>query len=591
MKDIFRIGREAAEAGAWEARLAALNKAVDALRNLDRDRDAYLDAARCYEGLRDYESALKTLRRGVERCPPSARLYRRYIARLYQANRISEAIESAWEAILKFPSDFSFRLQHATLLPILYADSDEMERYRRRFAEGLREIAEDLRLDTAEARRSALQGLDRHHILTLAYQGQDDREVQTLYSEMVHRIAAANYPQWVQPMPMPPDNGRLRVGYVSSRWYNHSVSRTHLGWLEAHSQDRFEVFAYHAGSRTDDWTEDARRASAVFRHLPDDMEEACRAIVSDRLHVLVFLEIGRAERMTQLAALRLAPVQCTTWGDPVTSGLPTVDYYLSGDLMEPEDAQNYYTEKLVRLPGIGVYLRKPVIPTVGFYRTRADFGIRDDAVVYLSCQSPAKYLPQHDDVFPAIAKLVPGSQFVFIARNDALRHVLQRRLERAFSSAGVPISGRVVFVPRLDTFNYWNLNVVSDIYLDTMDWSGCNSTLDAIACKLPVVTLPGRFMRGRHSSAILTQAGATETIARDPSGYVGIAAKLGLDRDWRERIVRRLIAGYPTLYADERCVRALEDFYRDAVNERRTNPNATAAPTVRWTTTIDPAPG
>jgi len=177
-----------------------------------------------------------------------------------------------------------------------------------------------------------------------------------------------------------------------------------------------------------------------------------------------------------------------------------------------------------------------------------------------------KYLPQHDDVFPAIAKLVPNAQFVFVAWNEALRNDFQKRLDRAFSAAGVAIADRVVIVPQLDSISYLNLNVLCDIYLDSIEWSGGNSTFEAIACKLPVVTLPGKFMRGRHSYAILTQLGMTETIARDKSGYVEIAANLALDSKWRERVVQGMVAGYPRLYSDKRSVLALENFYQQVVS-------------------------
>jgi len=62
-------------------------------------------------------------------------------------------------------------------------------------------------------------------------------------------------------------------------------------------------------------------------------------ILADRLHILVYPEIGMHPPTMQIAALRLAPVQCTAWGHPLTSGLPTVDYYLSSELMEPENEQ------------------------------------------------------------------------------------------------------------------------------------------------------------------------------------------------------------------------------------------------------------
>jgi predicted O-linked N-acetylglucosamine transferase (SPINDLY family) len=568
IREIFKQASESFITKEHQAQLAALEKAVAELRVRDREPDAYIETARCHQVLGSHEQAITLLREGIERCAPSAKLYRRFIRVLEDANRTAEALELARTARLKFPTDFLFELQERLLLPMLYSDSDEVDLYRRRFAEGVREIVEGLRLDTPEARESCLSGLKHHHNFQLAYQGLDVRELQVMYGELAHRIMAANYPDWVQPLRMPPDDGPLRIGYVSANLRNHSVAKDHLGWLEEHNRDRFQVFSYYLGSENDSRTEDARRASFRFRHLPDDLEEICRAILSDRLHVLVFLDIGMDPRMTQLGALRLAPIQCTTWGHPVTSGLPTIDYFLSSELMEPEGAQSSYSEKLVNLPGVGICYRKPVIPKALFYKTRADFGIQEDAIAYLSCQSTIKYLPQHDDVFPAIAKCVPNAQFVFVAWNDALRDDFQRRLDKAFSTAGVPIAGRVVFVPTIDEISYWNLNVLCDIFLDTIEWSGCNSTFEAIACKLPVVTLPGRFMRGRHSCAILSQLSVTDTIARDKSNYVEIATNLALDREWREQVVERLVAGSPALYSDKSSVHALEDFYQQSVSGR-----------------------
>ncbi len=566
VKDIFRQQCESFKVEEHKAHLAALEKACAELRVRDRDPEAYMEAARCQEALGGYEAAIDTLRTGIKQCAAPVKLYRRCIRLLEDSNRTADALEIVRAARAKFPSDFLFKLQEGLLLPMLYSDSDEVERYRCRFTEGLREIADGLRLDTAEERESCLAGLKRHVNFQLAYQGHDDRTLQAMYGDVAHRIMAANYPDWVQRLRMPPDDGKLRIGYVSANLRNHSVAKDHLGWLEEHSRDRFQIFSYYLGSEADGRTEDARRASFRFRHLAGDLEETCRAILSDQLHVLVFLDIGMDPRMTQLGALRLAPIQCTTWGHPMTSGLPTIDYFLSSDLMEPEGAQSFYTEKLVSLPGIGICYRKPVIPRALFYKTRADFGIRDDAIAYLSCQSTIKYLPQHDDVFPAIAKRVPDAQFVFIAWNEALKNDFQRRLDKAFSAARVPIADRVVFVPTVDEITYWNLNSLCDIFLDNIEWSGCNSTFEAIACKLPVVTLPGRFMRGRHSYAILTQLGVTETIARDKSDYVEIAVNLGLDREWRERVVQRLVAGWQGLYSDKRSVVALENFYQQVVS-------------------------
>src|SRR5258708_12587251 len=112
-----------------------------------------------------------------------------------------------------------------------------------------------------------------------------------------------------------------------------------LGGLEEHRRAQFQVFAYHLGRVTDGRTENARRASFGFRHLPGDLEETCRAILSDQLHVLVFLNIGMDPRMTQLGALRLAPAPCATWGHPPTSALPTLAYLSPRHPTNPQHPQ------------------------------------------------------------------------------------------------------------------------------------------------------------------------------------------------------------------------------------------------------------
>jgi predicted O-linked N-acetylglucosamine transferase (SPINDLY family) len=293
----------------------------------------------------------------------------------------------------------------------------------------------------------------------------------------------------------------------------------------------------------------------------------CRAVLADRLHIAVFLDV-KHKRMTMMSSLRLAPVQCLAWAYPNTSGFPNVDYFLSGELMEPPDGADHYTEQLVRLPGIGVCYPKPVIPRVLLQKTRHDFGLGDDRIVYLCCQSSCKYLPQHDDLFPRIAKRNLKAQFVFLVMNDLVARDFDERLRCAFSDEGLTARDYCVMLPQTRPFDYWNLNLVADVFLDSLEWSGGVTTLEAIACGLPIVTCPGVLMRSRHSCGILRQLGVTETIARDKDEYVDIAVRLGQDPEWRTQVLQRMAARHPRLYGDTACVRALEDFYRKVVDER-----------------------
>jgi predicted O-linked N-acetylglucosamine transferase (SPINDLY family) len=96
--------------------------------------------------------------------------------------------------------------------------------------------------------------------------------------------------------------------------------------------------------------------------------------------------------------------------------------------------------------------------------------------------------------------------------------------------------------------------------LDTLHWSGGNTSLDALASGLPVVTLPGGLMRGRQSQAMLRALGAGELVARDVDGYVETAVTLGRDASRRRALSQAIVANRSALFEREEPVRALEDF-------------------------------
>jgi predicted O-linked N-acetylglucosamine transferase (SPINDLY family) len=315
-------------------------------------------------------------------------------------------------------------------------------------------------------------------------------------------------------------------------------------------------------------TEEVRRFSETFHHFSAagdlmPVEAIAASIRAANLHALVYLDIGMDPLMTQLAALRLAPIQCMAWDHPVTSGLPSIDYAFSGALSEPglPEAASHYSEQLALLPGAGVSYRKPLIPFPLLLKTRRDFQLREDAVVYLCCQSAFKFLPQNDHVYTEIAARVPAAQFAFIVANEPVGRDFKSRLDRAFRAAGLRAADHCVFLPQLNHLDYWNLNRVGDVFLDTIEWSSAGSVYEAIACGIPVVALPGRLMRSRQAFAILTQLGVTDTIAGDKATFVDVAVRLATDRGFRLDVVAGMRRGEASLFSDSRSVTALEDFF------------------------------
>ncbi|GAX41100.1 group 1 glycosyl transferase [Tolypothrix sp. NIES-4075] len=532
------------------------------------DIHLYLSLATCYQKLNQYEGTINTYEEAIRVYPNSANLYFQYALTLQVFGRTKKAIAIASQASQLLPDVLALKLESQRMLPIIYENKDEIYFYRQRFIHGLQELIEQTSLDTAEAKKSALETIGSRTNFYLQYQGKNDLELQKQYGEFAQKVMSANYPEWVKPLskPVVSQNQKIRVGYVSNCMRGHTVGKLMLGWLRNCNRQEFEIYCYYTDAKVDPLTQQFRLYSDIFHHIPEDMEAVCKQIAADEIHVLVILDIGMHPEMTQIAGLRLAPVQCTTWGHPITSGIPTIDYFLSCELMEPDNAQQHYCEKLICLPNIGISYKKPNIPKPK--KPRSEFGLKEEAVVYLSCQSLFKYLPQYDYIFPAIAQKVSQAQFVFISHgSDYITEIFRQRLQVAFAEFGLKSEEYCVILPRIGWDDYCNLNCVSDIFLDTFLWSGGNTTLEAIACNLPIVTCPGEFMRGRHSYGILQMLGVTDTIAKTEAEYIDIATKLGLDQKWRNSIVEQMVERHSYLYDDKTCIEALEEFYRRVIRE------------------------
>ncbi len=143
--------------------------------------------------------------------------------------------------------------------------------------------------------------------------------------------------------------------------------------------------------------------------------------------------------------------------------------------------------------------------------------------------------------------------------------LLQERLKRAFAAIGLDYEDYCVFLNIPERLDYLMINLLSDVYLDTFTWSGGNTTLEAIACNLPIVTCPGEFMRGRHSDSFLKMLGVTDTIAKNEAEYIEIAVKLGLNPAWQNEISERISQRHDRLFDDQVCVTGLEAFYKKVV--------------------------
>jgi predicted O-linked N-acetylglucosamine transferase (SPINDLY family) len=469
-----------------------------------------------------------------------------------------KALRYAERAYALKPSD-DIRIAQALTLSAIQPSLEAMFESRRAFDAGL-----DAAIDAAlEARDiSAAHGMGAFF---LAYHGEVDKDLQAKAA----RLLAGATPGISMTAPhcssLERRQVRIRVGFISRFLFSHSIGATTRGLVAELSRDRFEVFVLRiTPSKVDAVTVFICRAAEHTIVLDADFRIAREQIAALELDVLFYQDIGMEPTSYLLAFSRLAPVQCVSFGHPNTTGIPTMDYFISNDLFEPPDAAQHYTEKLFLLhdlPTLAYYYRPEIPPAPA---DRAEFGLHEKDHVYCCPQALMKVHPEFDAVLGAILRRDPEGIIVLVG-GGYVEYTDQVR-ERLARTVG-DVIGRILFLDAMPYPRYLQLLVSADVCLDTLHFNGMNSSLEAFAASTPIVTLPGRLQRGRHTQAMYRKMGILECIAKDAKDYVDIAVRLGTDREYAASIRNRIRALSGVLYEDRRVVAEFERFFVQAVRE------------------------
>lgn len=582
--------------------LVAASRPADALVQLERALalrpgafEALDNKGRALQALRRFEEALACFDQALAIHPGSVDVARRRAIALSELHRHDEAL-AAFQALLATdprdsvtlmnlgnlltlmgrgaearatlqraieldPKSVELRLRHAVAwLPLVRESTDDLPAIRSAFKAELEQILGDLQASPRPEAASAVGVVQPFYI---AYQEQDNVELlrrfgaisEVLMAQSGHRGVART----VSETP-----GRVRVGIASSHVFSHSVWQAIVrGWVEEIDRQRFEVVVFHLGSARDDQTAIAQARADVFVEGGRQLSDWISTIQDARLDVLVYPELGMDPLTLKLASLRLAPVQAASWGHPETTGLPTIDFYLSAERFEDADSDAHYSETLVRLPNLG----SCVVPDSVRATTVADdvdleqVGVRAGATLIICAGTPFKYTPEHDAVLVRIAQQIPSAQFLFFEHSaaSALSARLMRRISTAFSAAQLDPARHLVVAPWMDRAKFLFVLGKARLFLDTIGFSGFNTVMQAVEAGVPVVTQRGRFMRGRLGSGILEHLGLADLVTHDDASTVALAARLCLDDPFRESVRIRLARNRAALYGDTAPVRALEE--------------------------------
>ena len=360
----------------------------------------------------------------------------------------------------------------------------------------------------------------------------------------------------------PTNSGRPRIGIVVARGHEGLFVRSMGGVLERLDDSQFEIVIV-CPSASESNIRDGIARRFEFLTFPHSAAPAAKAIRAGDFAVLYYWEIGTDAVNYFLPFFRAAPVQCTSWGIQVTSGIPAVNYYLSSDLVEPPEAQDHYSERLLLAPTLLTYQQRPHHE---IRRSRESFGFTAQQHLYVCDQQPGKFHPDFDALLAGILSRDPLG--IVVGGGDRYGFATQRLRQRLVNT--IPDGAqRIQFMPRLDYGAYLDLLAAADVLLDPPHFGGVNSTYDGLALSKPIVTWPSAFHRGRYTAGCYRKMGVEDCIVHSAKEFVDLAVTLATEPDLRWQVSQRIRDASDVLFQDFQAVHAHQQMFEQMIEISR----------------------
>jgi protein O-GlcNAc transferase len=577
---LYHSGRYAE---AYEVYIEALNlnrssavlatNAGNALRQLKRFKEAETYYRRAIQADPNYAPAynnlgnlLRTLRRHEE-----ALEHFRNANRLHTGNKIilnnlgtayatlemiEESIDCYKKAVFLEKECLAERLRIDSLCPAVFQSADEIFKYRARLTRALEYYAGQDHFKTTIT-ECATVGCGPS--FKLLYHGEDERPIRELYASIFNKCNSESTDFTM-------GSQRPRVGCLVTGGHAGMFVRANEGLLNNLNTNRIDFTVICADSDIRFIRQYIHNPGVSLMPVPEDFQLAAIEIRKAYFDLLYYWEIGTNSQNYFLPFLRLAPVQILGQGTQCTSGISQVDYIISSELCETDEADEHYTEKLARLKALPYYQRRPQLPENP--PDRAAFGLPDSRHIYLCAQNLVKIHPDFDKVIQEILLRDPYGVLVLVESElTAITNPLKKRFARSLSK----VLDRIYFVPRMNIPSFLSLIALSDVVLDTFHYGGTSTAYDALGLGKPIITLPMKYQRGRYTYACYRKMCLFDCIAESPEHYVELALRTIADESFSHYIQEQIAERNAVLFESSETLLAYEQFFEDAVETYRKN--------------------
>ncbi|MEE2745792.1 MAG: tetratricopeptide repeat protein [Pseudomonadota bacterium] len=527
---------------------------LEALQKGSRDPEILNNLGNALQQLSQLEKAVGFFESALSVRPDSTVILLNFSKGLLRIGDYNRALEYLKKAKDLDPNNSSIAFIEAMALPIIYESEKEISIVRNRVME---------RLDALNGKASQIadpaSAVGQTNFY-LAYQGYNDKDIQSKIAETYLKLS----PQlkYVSPHCLEQFRNkaaRIKLGFVSSHFGNHTIGKLFQGLLAGLSQEKFEIFVFYVGFASISGDHKLEALSDKVDHLiglPKNFWDARKAISDRRLDILYYPDIGMEPLTYFLAFARLARTQCASWGHPVTTGIPTVDYFVSWRIHEPQDYLSHYSEEVKLLGGFCTNYARPGAPRLAIKREQ--FGWHPSDHLYVCLQSLFKFHPSFDAILWQILKADDRAIIILL---EGRQRNWGRLLRKRFLRIDPTMLERIQFLPRLNNNDYLGIISLSDVVLDTPVFSGGNSSFEALALGKVIVTLAGKYMRGLFTAGLYYQMGLHDLITSTASSYIKLALAVATNPKARAKYETRIKERNHLIFDNDDTIKSHERFF------------------------------
>lgn len=524
---------------------------LEAIRLKPDFAEAHGNLGTIYVDRSEMQLAIESCERAVELAPDSAQLFNNLGNAYKHTRRFDKAMDAFRETARLQPNQPLYQLRTRALCPGIFEDLAQSEKIRRYVVDTWRRFAAtDFFLDL-----KTMTWVTMEPGFNFQFMEANVRELKEAY--------AGIFQERLPKFSVQRRTGKPRVGIVVTRSHEGIFLRSLSNIIERFDAELCDLVILCAHGATGRIREGIHREVEVIG-FPERFDHVVSVIQKAAVDVLYYWEIGTDTTNYFLPFLRLAPIQCTSWGIQVTSGISEVDYYLSNELVEPENAQEHYTETLRLGRTLLTYQTHPTVPANP--KSREAFGFMPDDHVYVCAQQLGKFHPDFDPLIGGILRRDPQALFVLTedmygSYGDCLRARFAKTLPDVLS--------RIICLNYQEQHEYRSLLIAADVLLDPPHFGGVNSTYDGLSLGKPIVTQPSGFHRGRYAYGCYRKMEMFDCVAYTADEFVDIAIKLGTDKAYRESVEARLREASHVLFHDEGAVSEHERLFGELIEEAR----------------------